>query len=62
MEHKEGNICCEGCYRIGFKEGKETTARQLGEQLIINVKGYDNAEELTKIIKRRLEVEYGVII
>lgn len=42
----------------GMKEGRELTAKEICEQLIIDVKHFDNAEELTKIIKKRLEVEY----
>jgi hypothetical protein len=45
QEHKEGNICCEGCYRLGIDKGKEDERKRVLE--IIKNKWDNNKQDMS---------------
>jgi len=40
MKCKSGNICCEGCYRIGLKEGKKLVVEEIRDKVRDIVEDY----------------------
>jgi len=57
-KHSEkGNICCQGCYRLGIQEGKAQAEKAEVEFLetLLNEKRLVANTYLGKFIKRRIE-------
>ena len=40
MNHPTGNICCEGCYRIGKKDGRKELINEIKLDLTMKINKY----------------------
>ena len=54
LKIKNGEICCEGCYRIGIKEGRTQAISEFKEKLkeAIILNDIYTADELFRVINK----------